>query len=112
ALTLAVLRSADEYLGTLAPQTEVAVLRKAVQQAIAERAEGGESKLQQPSYWSWDGTQASLGATGVDVTALERPSAEGLLRGARLGARACTPDQAQALQADGARAASGDCGWV
>jgi len=111
ALTLAVLRIADDYLGTLKGTNEVTTLRAQVQQAIRDRAEGVESATQRISYWTWDGTQASLGATGIDVTAADRPTGEGLLRGARLAERAFTPGQAGAIQAAAARAATRDARW-
>jgi len=111
ALTLAVLRIADDYLSSLKQTSEISRLRADVQQAIRDRAEGVESATQRLSYWTWDGTQASLGATGIDVTAADRASAEGLLRGARLAERAFTPGQAQAIQAAAARAATRDARW-
>ena len=111
ALTLAVLRIADDYLASLKQTNEVTTLRTDIQQAIRDRAEGVESATQRISYWTWDGTQASLGATGIDVTAADLPTGEGLLRGARLAERAFTPGQAQAIQAAAARAATRDARW-
>ncbi|HXI35971.1 MAG TPA: hypothetical protein VNH80_03590, partial [Burkholderiales bacterium] len=66
ALTLAVLRIADDYLSSLKQTSEISRLRADVQQVIRDRAEGVESATQRLSYWTWDGTQASLGATGID----------------------------------------------
>jgi len=138
ALTLAVLRIAEESLGGLpgsaggADASDIARLRKALQRAIRDRADGvlagEESPMQRAEYWAWDGLQAQLGDTGVEVPAMfaragcdtaplgaacvaTREDAEGLLRGARLAQRAFTPDQAEALQAAAARAAVRDARW-
>lgn len=138
ALTVAVLRVADEYLGTLASaaraadKPEVERTRTAVQAAIRDRSAGVEagerSREQRAEYWRWDGLQSELGQTGIDVPgmlkragcdatpraadcAAAQSTAEGLLRGAHLAERAFTPDQAEAVQAAAARAAVRDARW-
>lgn len=136
ALTLAVLRVADEYLGTLAQAgpdgAEIRRLREAVQQAMRDRGDGvqpGErSPMQRAAYWTWDGLQSELGATGIDARAMftraecgavprgaacagARATVEGLLRAARLAERSFAPDQAAAVQEAEARAAARDARW-
>lgn len=138
ALTLAVLRVAEEYLATLsaaassADATELGRVRSAVRQAVRDRADGvqpGErSPVQLAAYWTWDGLQSALGGTGIDVRAMfsradceaaprgaacagTRATVEGLLRGARLAERSFTPDQAAAVQEAEARAAARDERW-
>lgn len=136
ALTLAVLRVAEEYLGTLpqggADGAEIRRMQEAVRRALRDRNDGVEpderSPEQRGSYWAWDGVQAELGATAIDVRAMfrradceaapraaacaaTRAAVEGLLRGAQLAERAFTPDQAAAMQAAEARAAVRDARW-
>ena len=136
ALTLAVLRVVDESLGTLPPAgvdgAEIGQLREAVRRALRDRGNGVEpgerSPEQRGAYWTWDGMQAEIGATGIDVRAMfrragcdaaprgpacaaTRATVEGMLRGAQLAERAFTPDQAAAIQAAEARAAARDARW-
>jgi hypothetical protein len=138
ALTVAVLRVADDYLGTVASaardpdKPELERARAGVQAAIRDRsaglAPGERSREQRMEYWRWDGLQSELGQTGIDVPgmlkragcdaaprgtecAAAQASAEGLLRGARLAERAFTPDQAEAVQEAAARAAVRDARW-
>jgi len=138
ALILAVLRVADEYLGTLsspasaADAAEVARMRSAVQAAIRDRGTGlapGEgSPVPAAAFWTWDGLQPEQGVAGIDVRAMfaragcaapphtaicvaTQHTVEGLLRGAQLTRRSYTPLAAEALQAAAARAAVRDARW-
>lgn len=138
ALTLAVLRVADEYLGAVAASAgaetaaDATRLRDAVRRALRDREQriepGPESPEQRPQYWEWDGESSTLGSTGVDIRALlqragcdEAPravtcapaqaTAEGLVRGARHAERAFSFEQAAAIQAAAARADVRDARW-
>lgn len=104
-LAVGILRVADEYLATLPGGPEVDQLRGTVQEAMRERSAGVDSKLQRPAYWQWDGVQPTIGDTGVN------PSSEGVVRAAKLAERAFAADQADAIQAADARAATRDARW-
>jgi hypothetical protein len=110
ALTVAVLRAANESLGSLSAP-EASRLRATIAQAMRDRSQGVDSPAQRATYWSWDPQQATLGDTGIDAAALPRDSAESLLRAARLAERAFAPDQARAIEAAAARASARDARW-
>lgn len=138
ALVLAVLRVAEDYLGTVqgaasgSDAADAGRMRASLQLALRDRSDGVQQGIQSPAqvtaFWTWDAGQPDSGVAGIDIRAMlirsgcdaaprsaacavTQSTVEGLLRGAHLVVRAFTPLQAAAIQAAAARAATRDARW-